>query len=261
MARYLASWGNVDREGLIRQVLDYQVKQTHPAALPGIDAFSRWCFDDAAGAAHRFVHRHTMMPYYLAFFTPARARAAEEALVAKSASIARVLPTTTLNTGRPRYLRACVDCIVQDHRVHGAAIWRRSHQLPVMRLCHLHERPLLASRIPFAFDRSLRFPTVDSVDVVSSLAPIDEPGLSAVLVRAIARQSLMTLEQPIGTQRWAKVSDYRAALVQLGYGGRTGTLRASEFEKDFVEWLRPHANDIGAVGRPRWWMRIAELPI
>ena len=89
--------------------------------------------------AARVLLKHTLVPYATAFLSPDEAAPMHATLL--DGTPPRALPW--LGKIAPRW---CAGCIEEDLRTFGTTYWHRTHSLPAVEICHLHDEPLMARR-------------------------------------------------------------------------------------------------------------------
>jgi len=80
------------------------------------------------------LQRHTLIPYYEAVSPRPLAQSELEALVTGPHANSRY----RINSWRRQPLQFCVQCLFDDQTALGEPIWRRSHQLPGVKVCLRH---------------------------------------------------------------------------------------------------------------------------
>lgn len=257
IARYLRSWGGLDPVGLMTQLVGHRPASNHPACIPGVRRVAQICLPGVVDPAGKFIFKHTLLPYYMAFESKKEASRWMEVLRTDDrACIGTLLRPTALRIGAPLGLRLCRTCFDVDLRSGREPFWRRAHQLPGVFHCTIHGERLLVSSVAFLVDKSLRYLTPDSTAVQSSLRPPKVPFFDRQLERAIASRSARLVTGSLAGAVDGSAIVYRRHLMQFGFGGRKNELRTSAFEADFRKWLRAYACDSERIGLGRWWLRL-----
>lgn len=257
IARYLRSWGDLDPEGLVTQLVGHRPASNHPVCIPGVRRVAELCLPGQSDPTGQFITKHTLLPYYMAFEARRDSSRWTEVLRTDDrACIAKLFRPTSLRIGAPLGLRLCRACLDSDLREGREPFWRRAHQLPGVFHCLTHGDRLLVSSIEFAIDRALRYLTPDSAPVQSSLQQPERPLFDRRLERAIASRSIRLVSGSLAGAIHCSSSTYRRYLMQFGFGGRKNELRTTAFEEDFQMWLRSHACDSERIGLGRWWLRL-----
>jgi hypothetical protein len=89
------------------------------------------------------IENHTFLPLYAPFLSSGRLEELRDAMRGDEGKAARLRAgIVSSRIPLPRELKTCRDCVREDRNNHGEAFWHRSHQIPEMKVCHLHETPL-----------------------------------------------------------------------------------------------------------------------
>lgn len=99
-------------------------------------------------AVEEITLQHTLAPYYLRFYSPARKKQALAALLSgQSAGLTSIELTTP--DGR-QGLKWCPVCRQEDTTAYGEPYWHRAHQIPLLSLCPNHGCRLMLYEVPFS---------------------------------------------------------------------------------------------------------------
>lgn len=96
------------------------------------------------------LQNHSTLPYALAFYTPIPHATALAAAGSSGTDAFGLGAVTQSVSDRVRYRRWCSTCAALDRKNHGLSYWRRSHNLPGVLVCTVHQRPLRESTLPTA---------------------------------------------------------------------------------------------------------------
>jgi hypothetical protein len=101
--------------------------------------------DGILGDANGLILKHSVLGFYLAFQTKARAKEIIGAV--RAGTVPRLkfhlaLPKSGIGADHP--LKGCPDCFEQDEVEFSRPIWRVEHQWPTAIVCRRHARPLRA---------------------------------------------------------------------------------------------------------------------
>jgi hypothetical protein len=253
ITRYIRSWAGLDKNGLLRQALGKTPSSMHPACPPHISALAKRALPHAINPTEQFFARHTMVPYYLSF-EDAQSKSKTFALLSgdKTPSVAKVLNLTAWHAKKSAYLRFCPACHSEHLAEFGEGIWLRIHQLPGAFHCAKHGTPIRTSTTPICRNKFLQFLPPESETVQQSLVISEEPLFDPRLERRVIAMSNWLLNLPLGLSQAAQ-SDFRARLMQLDYRGRSNNLKTSQFETDFIHWLKLHKCEPYRIGTAMWW--------
>ena len=131
------------------------------------------------GDARAIALAHTVLPVYLPLKPPAIQEAAIEGLCGMDPRGLRFrlgLRTKGLPICHP--LKACEFCMSEDIRSYGVAYWHRSHQLPAVWYCPLHERQLSMSSVKCNNERRSAWTLPDDAHLRPSAAPFNSAGVA-----------------------------------------------------------------------------------
>lgn len=99
--------------------------------------------------AQHIINAHTMLPLYRPFLPKDRASRILMGMSGEAAhgNVHMTIGATASGIRQNRFLRYCPECIRADTAVYGELYWHRSHQVPGLRVCHLHLERLLDSTV------------------------------------------------------------------------------------------------------------------
>lgn len=99
--------------------------------------------------ARSLINSHTMFPLYRPFLPKNRVKRILRMMAGESrpGNVHMTAGQTASGVLPLKYLRFCPSCISDDELEYGEAYWHRSHQLPGVRVCNLHESWLVDSDI------------------------------------------------------------------------------------------------------------------
>ncbi len=233
VARHLRRWGYMRGEEIAHGIYGLGFRLASPTSTAGLEGFSRVHTTVAATDAKlRFIQRHTLLPYYLAFEPPARRRQILKALVSGS-PLEEVYPLTALTRAEPKQLRFCPRCLIGDSRTRGESYWRRGHQLPGVDQCAIHRCPLHESDIP-----SRGIPWSKLIAPSLTLRHGDYPAVDAQLgdiSTAVRGASWSALQHP-SRSSYVSVAAYRKVLRWLSLGVGKNRISATAVLRDFGGW-------------------------
>lgn len=244
----------MDVRYLLEQAFATFDRTTHPCAPPALHLLARAAYPDLKvdAAILRFATDHTLLPYYFAFAPEALTQAYRNRLALASHATQIQLLRARLNcSDLPPTLRLCPECIHADMEDFGVPYWHRSHQLPGVSICPLHDAALLLSTCSCqSVITKLQAPPARGND---QLAPSSMP-LDSATVQRVAHMSLECL------QEWqpARYCLYRETRGINSRGRRPLGLTVDEelvnrVETHFVRWLSDHGGEENSFGPPGWW--------
>jgi hypothetical protein len=158
-------------------------------------------------------------------------------------------------------LRCCPVCVERDLTTYGVSYWHRSHQIPLVHWCWMHECPLVECPHE-AYDHGLPLPP-DEADatVRSAVAPFQRRLVQAIRYAHIvhdsfdgdrpSRESLLQIYRSrlcaLGLIRWDRIamnqlsSRYSEVLAQIVYDGSTETA---------TKWIHSLLNSVRMTTSP-----------
>ena len=168
---------------------------------------------------------HTVLGYYLPWFTQERVDLALESAVLGTISGIKMrlgIPATRLGK---HPLKACESCMVSQELSVGYSYWRTYHQYPSVWICDVHFEPLVSyqSSRPCRHERRWIRPHDIDLSRVRNL----EPGsaIGETLLR-LTRLSIAASGFPHSSFKQEKLRDtYRQALMEQGHVTRNNRLR------------------------------------
>jgi hypothetical protein len=160
--------------------------------------------------------QHTVFPYATAFFEPGTFENATRAALSTGSSATGMGAVTQSVSDHIRFRRFCPACIIEDKKRWGESYWRRSHNLPGVLVCLVHNRVLTQTQLRTAGRLSWSYALPHELQG----SPVLRQRPSTFEVE-LARCSIATLGraqpgQPGTLQAARPASWYRAALQELG---------------------------------------------
>ncbi|MDR4888384.1 TnsD family Tn7-like transposition protein [Fredinandcohnia sp. QZ13] len=111
---------------------------------------------------------HTLLPYYRPFLKESIVEKVENMMLyEKGSSLHMSLGIMGSNIPFPKNLKYCLDCYNQDQLRYGEPYWHRSHQLPGVYICPIHNSQLVCSDVSFKIQSTRqKFYALSEVDIV-----------------------------------------------------------------------------------------------
>lgn len=217
------------------------------------------CVDlDVAGV----VNGHTLLPFYEPFLSAAKIYKAL-ACMSGNGNAEFALGLAAMGD-YPTHLKGCADCIEEDHRLHGTAVWKTALQTPGAIVCHRHKRPLCSSNVSARVKNQIaHFVTADQAEYEPT-APIPKKILPDALWLAEAGQTLLVKHPSMpGPARLTAL--YRYHLEKLEYIDSFGRLQLAELMPAFIKRLGRLMTLIQCEppienARDNWLARLARYP-
>ncbi|HEX8401970.1 MAG TPA: TniQ family protein [Allosphingosinicella sp.] len=163
--------------------------------------------------------KHTLLPYYCAYFSTEKRRRAECAALGEDTRIDRLVGADAQPLTPAPVLRFCPRCLDDMERRRVDLHWKRAHQLPIVVVCPEHGCDLHESTAGIRpNDRLLHAASrtscpANAASVIPSGVDVDRP---ALLSLAEAASTLMKGDYPVYADR-AAVLGLARAFRDLGY--------------------------------------------
>lgn len=171
----------------------------------------------------RILLEHTLYPYYTAF-----RNYKERSKICKNMSFSTRTSKIKQNSyaKEPIFLRFCPQCKKEMVHNFGESYWQRSHQLPLVTVCHIHRCPLRYSKVKIIDTKSRYFSASDESCPDKSLDIIDmrRKSVFAKLIRITARSVDILQSRPNFESHAAMRRVYMNALAQKGFQAGSQTL-------------------------------------
>lgn len=192
------------------------------------------------GSAKAIIQDRTFLPYFLPFNQPPLAALATQAMRGASTGSLKFrlgLLTSHFRANFP--LKACWECMEEDHQRFGIAYWHRQHQLPGAWLCQKHNQRLSesvlkatgVSRFGWTLPEAstLRKVTVDqSCSAATALKALENI--------AIAANCLCQIQMGWHFRRDVVAKCHLARLAALGFANGSGRLKPKNLGQSFFEF-------------------------
>jgi hypothetical protein len=180
------------------------------------------------------IDRHTLWPYFAAFQSVERRAASRREMKVDGHPYLR-LGLMARRCLRTEWLKFCPLCLVSDRRSYREAYWHRTHQIPAIRSCHLHNVQLCISSVRTHCARNRhRYVCADSLpDCASSgiqLADEVDASLSSDAAWLLANPN-------VSLRRDLLYAMYVATLVSRGYANFKGAIRVRKLRVDFTQYF------------------------
>ncbi len=239
-----------------------------PVELPGpIDSLLARLPAGHAQTADRLLDGHTTLPYYARFVCPNRIVEAAARLRARgSMGLAESLGIRPSAVPIAVQLRFCPTCAEADRDAHGAAYWRRAHQLAGVLVCPEHRTPLwhsTVSRRPAAGRHVFR--SLESAP--DGGAPIVFDRQDAPVLVRLAQDTLWLLTGGRAPVQAAKLhARYLERLAERGWMRSAKQIRIGELREAFVahhgaRLLTALGCSLGTLtGEDDWLARLVRKP-
>lgn len=96
------------------------------------------------------IDNHTLFPYYSPFISERVGEKIREKMInADSNSISLSLGISASKVKGPDHFRYCMSCYKEEVKLYGEAYWHRTHQVPGVYYCNIHNELLYISNVPY----------------------------------------------------------------------------------------------------------------
>lgn len=183
----------------------------HGRLFPGIDCYAiTRQLPEQVMTLKKVLLEHTLMPYYLRFYSPEKKQSVFSNLLAgRSGGLTSIQLQTP---ERKQGLKFCPICRSEDIETYGEPYWHREHQIPLMPLCPKHGCRLQLIEIPLSKLSEVFLP-LSSTDVLNKANPADE---TWELLLTAALNSILNL--PFETGPPLGYSNLENTLQSAGFG-------------------------------------------
>jgi hypothetical protein len=181
------------------------------------------------------IANHTMLPLYAPFLPPGRVAELRALMRANDARMIRrkigvFEPPLALER-----LRLCKECVDQDRNDYGECFWRRSHQIPALPVCTIHEQRLYDSDVPATFVGRRAIAAEDSVQPKRTKSVGRSNSGDGILLE-LTRSAVYLLGLPcVGTDPARLANAYRDLLFERGLLAYPSALRATALKERMWE--------------------------
>lgn len=188
--------------------------------LPGnLKRLVSWLPHDAGLNVSKVISDFTLFPYYAAYASRKRRAEALEGMQGSTAGVHTRFGIAAFRIPPVKFLRFCQACNDDCRRDGIEAYWRRSHQLPGITVCEMHERQLNESLVSLEHARRHAFivPSPDNCPVNRKvgIAGGDSRNMDRLLLLARAAGQLL-VNIPDAREPKELTSMYRTKLFEVG---------------------------------------------
>ncbi|WP_342558306.1 TnsD family transposase [Metasolibacillus sp. FSL K6-0083] len=184
------------------------------------------------------VRNHTLYNYYTAFQSDVMKSRAFNYITngGNPGAIHMFLGIAASKIKNWHYLRFCPNCVQQDREQYGEAYWHKSHQLPKVFYCHLHQELLHDSTIEFRNPHKHEF-------VSAEKAELSPPHLVSVFSSKLEERLKKLSDESINLIHYAEniqIQDFTQIykyLMQInGYANHLGKVHQQYFTQQFKQY-------------------------
>lgn len=170
-------------------------------------------------SARDLVTRHTLLPYFYAFFPDDRRENAINEALAQNGRSDKAAGMEAKPLSTPRSLRFCLECLDAMEMANQDLHWKRVHQLAIVALCPEHGCDLLLSSVtPHSTEKVLHAATRENcrLDARSQIPPGAKADRDALLELARGARTLLNGRYPKNAER-RKAAQLAQLFRDLGY--------------------------------------------
>lgn len=224
------------------------------------------------GEVNRVVDRYTLWPFYRPFLSVER----QKAVLAAMRGVAGYRPDLHAGTAgtaipRPEWLRFCPKCVEVDRRRFGECYWHRTHQVPGVHLCPIHEVLLENSSTGVGWRwSSIEFTPAETVLHSTSWRelPLSHPWHKLLLY--LSREAAWLLDQPtLDVNLVTLRKRYKVVLAEQGLASYTGLVKTQQllqvfadfYPADLLAWLHCPLDSPVKVPWPGRLMRASDRSV
>lgn len=211
--------------------------QDRPLVSDALVDLAHFCgaTDNAYGEPGAVLNNLTLWPFFRNLAThPSIETPISEQAHPYDACSASGLGLAALSNAQPHVWRLCPTCVARDIEMFGVTYWHRSHQLPGVAICLLHDEPLRDIRLPH---RARQKCFLDPETMQASLA---ENAARPDLAPADAAMEIARFAQSALNSRNAEITPAILrgvivdALATMGLATKAGVIHPKGFAARFV---------------------------
>lgn len=149
VCRYHIRSGNRTVQQTRSDLLSLSNENSYSYVLPSkLGNFSKQLPFASSLTVEQLIENHTLFPYYRSYLTYKEQTALKNFMVGKKVrSIALLAKIPKLELYNPSHLKYCSLCLEEDFKIYGETYWHRSHQMPGVKICLIHDQQLLDSTV------------------------------------------------------------------------------------------------------------------
>lgn len=263
-ARYGARTAYKDYATLCKELFgDYYYAEQ--VLLPTkLDYFLEQLSDNYPLTLRDLLDGHTLLPYFAPFISLQRLN-----LVQKYVRDKKKTPSTPLfsssSVRSPQFLKYCAICVSEDKQRHGETYWRRSHQVPGVRVCLKHNTFLEVSEVSTKTG-GRRHHFVPADEGVRAVKPVSAKDMATSEILMQLGQDVIWLlnQSPPALTKNRIVANYTYLLAKKGLSSHTGRTDWAALAEHFIDFygealLIELGAEIDKSSRSSWLRRITCL--
>lgn len=183
---------------------------------------------------------HSSLLYYTPFLTPKKFEEISNSIENETlitGKLPHYIGLASSSIGNLKYLRFCDRCLKESIEKHGEGYWNIMHQLPSVRMCHIHYNNLVVSDIPVKtkIRKQIFIPLTENVNVLAcEWIPDDEKDFYIYL----ANETVYLFNQSFQAISHKKVHDwYEQKFMERSWMNLNATFNRQKFVKELYNTL------------------------
>lgn len=197
-------------------------------------------FPPGAFESECIINNCTMLPAYQPFLEKAQYEKVKSYMkgAAKGCNIIYlIIGLSSSPVGILKNLRYCLSCFNEDRNNYGEAFWHRSHQFPVVKVCHKHHEYLVDSEVMVCSQNNkynlcaledVKFPEEAKIST-------KKPSEKDIWLSEKIYWLLQNPKKPLGLD--VLKDRYKELLFAKGFASHMGRIRSNELAVKFVEFF------------------------
>lgn len=165
LCRYYVWSGLMHYRSVLNELYNTR-RRVHGRLIPGADCYAVLSgLPEGLLSIEDVLLSHTLLPYYLRFYTKAKKKEVLASLIAGRQSGITNIDCSTPE--RKEGLKYCPICYEEDRAKYGEPYWHREHQIPLISICPIHRCKLILHEVKFSALSEVFLPLA-SIKVLSS---------------------------------------------------------------------------------------------
>lgn len=206
------------------------------------------------------INDHTPLPFYGAFLPKERVNRIKELM--EHGTRRGISPR--VNIRRLKHFRFCRLCVSDDRKQHGRTYWHRVHQIPGVRVCHIHKIILDESSINIQ-GRAVRLKFIDAETHINDgpVSPLDLLNRDHKALLQITRDAAWLLEQRnLSCETDILFERCRRLFYEHGFRNYGSKVHISKLNDAFIKYYSPSLLDLlhCSLSPSNWLIKILQTP-
>lgn len=202
--------------------------------------------------------KHTLLPFYRLFLLEKTLSTIFKAMLIYKGRYLGYLGVGRSSTIRPKYLRTCPKCALEDISQLGYPYWHRTHQLPGIDVCYKHKVFLEESNLSNITVKSY-IQAKDVIDMSKPSRPLDLEQKEHQIMLNMAHDGSWLLNQTEVIPNYSNLHKlYYTAFQKQKWIAPHGALRLKELAAEFTKFYSESflASQSCGVGKYPWMANI-----